>query len=945
MSIYVDLAPTAHSYYTSLATNVHPNAQGLSASPTAVPCGISNPGPPNGGTYRGGESASFGMDGNVSTAVDSASFANGLTYSFKNANCAIGHPWVGTNYSDGADMSSSPAGMALMKRALVNNLQLIVWCSAPDHGPFSNTINHNTGAVLFEAFMWQDAMFMHPPPDVRFIDAYGHDSVNDYCMIGHCAPYAWNGNVHNTTWNIAVPIGIVHDQSSHKQMGRVNKGWCLHPAVSNGAPGQYHTGNSNTDPHPDPPIFLNDPNTYTPEMNAAVIESHAHIQDIPQNAGYPNTNHPGYSSGTDIYVVPTENTPWSDVNYEDPSNFTFEGSQTGSEYYQTSFHMAGRHEDKGHYGNGRGINQGKMMFKTGTGGGTPSNPGGTGSSYDVFDPGWDSPNAIEHPSTLGRHPDNEPTSSIPWNYKRYLGSCPGYPVGLNGLPLTGAYSGLTSPTTWNNPNQGQYEMEVAWSRNDEGVLHPYGSQAAFAASVGYGGAVDTDSGNNYGMLMLSDIIDPEHHHPTKPFTIFLRSIGDIGQSGNTLKYHAHLWNIRLRVWFNFQPSDFGVPMTPSSSYQSSMVAGPQGNTPAMDEKRFGSSVGDDKIEILARYLQENVWVSKWNPYWTGMNTWGGKAQGIWSGHHFNPLKMISGTQFYAPKGQYLYHLGFTGYSLKALQLDGQFVTNTGLDLMSNNPLVDAVHSSAIAGYTGYTAMRPPWNATNWGPFGGPDNYGIGTNAQNIWPNPSNPPDTGTNPTTGALQLNPYFGSWFQQFGQVPGYTWDSGPTSNPMKPIAASQAKMSDWKGYTKQTVLCTELYKQGKLDEETYKNDKKTTKIWLSKRPLLKAGYLCFSYWPLWLLRNKKNFAEKYMHHVIISFSKYYADKQITDKKSRKKNYIGLSMMIFAFLFFPPLGLLTKISENKNYRLILSTLTTIIWFMPLFIYSIVIKLFKLIRS
>ena len=942
MAIYVDLAPTAHSYYTSLATNVHPSAPGQSKFAHAVPCGISTPGPPNSGTYRGGESASFGMDGNVSTAVDSASFANGLTYSFKSAPCAIGHPWVETKHNDGADMSTTPAGRALMKRALVNNLQLIVWCSAPDHGPFLNTINHNTGAVLFEAFMWQDAMFMHPPPHDLSVDAHGHDSVNDYCEIGHCAPYAWNYQVHLNLWSIPIPEGSVHDQSSHKQMGRVNKGWCLHPKVSNGAYGQYHTGNNNTDPHPDPPIFLNDPNTYSPEMLSAVIDTHAHIQDIPQNAGNPLTYHTGYTSQRG--VLPTENTPWSDANYEDPSNFSFEGSQTGSEYYQTSFHMAGRHEDQGtRYGIGLGINQGKMMFKTGTGGGTGAHPGGTGSSYDVFDPGWDSPNAIEHPSTLGRHPDNEPTASIPWNYKRYLGSCPGYPVGLNGIPLTGAYSGLQAPTTWNNPNNGQYEMEVAWSRNDEGVLHPYGSQAAYGASGGYGGAVDNASGNNYGMLMLSDIIDSEHHHPDKPFTIFLRSIGDIGQDGDTLKYHAHLWNIRLRVWFNFQPSDFGVPMTPSASNQSSMVEG--GFTPAMDEKRFGASVGDDKIEILARYLQENVWISKWNPYWTGMTSFGGKAQGIWSGQHFNPLKMISGQQFYAPVGQFLHHLGFIGYSLKALQLDGQFVENTGNDLGTGDPIVDAVHPGAINHLPGYYGMEPSWDANTWGPFGGSDSYGIGTNAQNIFPKPSNPPDTGTNPATGQLFVNPYFGTPIQNFGQVPGYTWNSGQNPNPQQPVQVNQAKMSDWKGYTKQTVLCTELYKQGKLDEETYKNDKETTKTWLSKRPLLKAGYLCFSYWPLWLLRNKKNFAKKYMHYVIISFSKYYADKQITDKKSRKKNYIGLSMMLFAFLFFPPLGLLTKISENKNYRLILSTLTTIIWFMPLFIYSIVIKLFKLIRS
>ena len=48
-----------------------------------------------------------------------------------------------------------------------------------------------------------------------------------------------------------------------------------------------------------------------------------------------------------------------------------------------------------------------------------------------------------------------------------------------------------------------------------------------------------------------------------------------------------------------------------------------------------------------------------------------------------------------------------------------------------------------------------------------------------------------------------------------------------------------------------------------------------------------------------------------------------------------------FGLLFFPLLGLLTKVSKNKNYRLILSTITTMFWFVPLFIYSIIIKILK----
>tara|TARA_R110002050_G_scaffold41531_10_gene100661 strand:- start:4827 stop:5555 length:729 start_codon:yes stop_codon:yes gene_type:complete len=157
---------------------------------------------------------------------------------------------------------------------------------------------------------------------------------------------------------------------------------------------------------------------------------------------------------------------------------------------------------------------------------------------------------------------------------------------------------------------------------------------------------------------------------------------------------------------------------------------------------------------------------------------------------------------------------------------------------------------------------------------------------------------------------------------------------------------MSEMRGFRAATVLCTELYEQGKLKKDVYRRDKEMTDTWMAKRPLLKAGYLCAAHWPLWLLRNKKQFAEKYMHYIIIAFSNFYADKHHSAKKKHKKNnWVGKSMMIFGLIIFPPLGLATKVSKNKNYRLVLSTITTISWFMPLFIYSIVLKGIKKITG
>tara|TARA_R110000851_G_scaffold323604_1_gene490431 strand:- start:3324 stop:4001 length:678 start_codon:yes stop_codon:yes gene_type:complete len=174
-------------------------------------------------------------------------------------------------------------------------------------------------------------------------------------------------------------------------------------------------------------------------------------------------------------------------------------------------------------------------------------------------------------------------------------------------------------------------------------------------------------------------------------------------------------------------------------------------------------------------------------------------------------------------------------------------------------------------------------------------------------------------------------------------TYDAVNQNSTLKPDGSNPSSFDEWSEYSHAaTVLCTELYHQGKLEKDAYRRDKEMTDSWMAKRPLLKAGYLCFAHWPLWMLRNKKEFAEKYMHHIVIAFSNFYADKHpSTKKKYKKNNWVGKSMMIFGLLFFPLLGLLTKVSKNKNYRLILSTITTMFWFVPLFIYSIIIKILK----
>ena len=180
---------------------------------------------------------------------------------------------------------------------------------------------------------------------------------------------------------------------------------------------------------------------------------------------------------------------------------------------------------------------------------------------------------------------------------------------------------------------------------------------------------------------------------------------------------------------------------------------------------------------------------------------------------------------------------------------------------------------------------------------------------------------------------------FTQAGLVDPGEGVADPTNAAVNPGPGVHQAMTEMRGFRAGTVLCTELYEQGKLKEDVYRRDKEMSDIWMAKRPLLKAGYLCFAHWPLWMLRNKKEFAEKYMHYIILAFSNFYADKHPSAKKKHKKNnWVGKSMMIFGLIVFPPLGLATKVSKNKTYRLVLSTITTISWFMPLFIYSIVLK-------
>ena len=150
-------------------------------------------------------------------------------------------------------------------------------------------------------------------------------------------------------------------------------------------------------------------------------------------------------------------------------------------------------------------------------------------------------------------------------------------------------------------------------------------------------------------------------------------------------------------------------------------------------------------------------------------------------------------------------------------------------------------------------------------------------------------------TTSSPQSNPGSGP--------PGTITNTGNLNQSAD--STSEVKLSDFEGY-ETTVLCTEMYRQGKLSRCAYVRDKEMTNTWMAKRPFLKAGYLCFAHWPLWMLRNKKEFAEKYMHHVIRDFSYFYADKSpYTKKKYKKNNWVGKSMMIFGQIVFPPLGLL----------------------------------------
>ena len=86
-------------------------------------------------------------------------------------------------------------------------------------------------------------------------------------------------------------------------------------------------------------------------------------------------------------------------------------------------------------------------------------------------------------------------------------------------------------------------------------------------------------------------------------------------------------------------------------------------------------------------------------------------------------------------------------------------------------------------------------------------------------------------------------------------------------------------------------------------------------------------------------------MHHVIVAMSVYYADIQTGGFKFKKKNVVGYLMILFGLTMLAPVGILAKISRNKTYRLMLSTLIFIIWFLPLFTFSLVIKFIKKIKK
>jgi hypothetical protein len=137
--------------------------------------------------------------------------------------------------------------------------------------------------------------------------------------------------------------------------------------------------------------------------------------------------------------------------------------------------------------------------------------------------------------------------------------------------------------------------------------------------------------------------------------------------------------------------------------------------------------------------------------------------------------------------------------------------------------------------------------------------------------------------------------------------------------------------------VLCTELYNQGILSEELYKADCALCHQRYSQT-LMHSGYLIFAYWPLWLLKNKKKFAKKYMHHILISWAKYMAYEYGTIEY---KDRAGQILLYLGLIFSPILGLLSKLSKNTIYHKILSTMCFIISFIPLLGYSCTIKMWR----
>ena len=162
---------------------------------------------------------------------------------------------------------------------------------------------------------------------------------------------------------------------------------------------------------------------------------------------------------------------------------------------------------------------------------------------------------------------------------------------------------------------------------------------------------------------------------------------------------------------------------------------------------------------------------------------------------------------------------------------------------------------------------------------------------------------------------------------------------SPESATLNSEVRMSHWHGYNS-TVLCSELYHQGILSEDLYKADCEVTSKKYSNT-LMYAGYLLFAYWPLWLLRNKKTFAKKYMHHIIIDWAEYLAYQNGTLKRENK---IGKSILYFGIIFLPLIGLLSKITNSDIYNKAISTICFVISFPPLLGYSILVKKLKEIK-